>query len=96
MSDKLVKRLRELSDAVTRECWSEFYMRVPAEPDHDGDLVLMRAADRIAELEAHIQEAADVNTYALKTGTHPALVELHEASRDWHLAALQPTAQEGT
>ena len=52
MSDQLVKRLRELSNAVTRADWNEFSMRIPAEKDRDADFVLLQAANKIAALEA--------------------------------------------
>lgn len=51
MSDQLVKRLRELSNAVTRADWNEFSMRIPVEKDRDADFVLLQAADKIAALE---------------------------------------------
>lgn len=44
---KLADRLRELSNAVTKQRWSEFSMRVPAEPMHDADLVLTAAAGQL-------------------------------------------------
>lgn len=49
----LCNRLKELSKAVTRgeKGMNEFYMRIPAEVDHDADLVLSAAAKRIADLE---------------------------------------------
>ena len=52
MSDQLVKRLRELSNAVTRADWNEFSMRIPVEKDRDADFVLLQAADKLAALEA--------------------------------------------
>lgn len=52
MSEQLVKRLRELSNAVTRADWNEFSMRIPVEKDRDADFVLLQAADKIAALEA--------------------------------------------
>ena len=52
MSEQLVKRLRELSNAVTRADWNEFSMRIPAETDRDADFVLLQAANKIAALEA--------------------------------------------
>ena len=52
MSDQLVKRLRELSNAVTRADWNEFSMRIPVEKDRDADFVLLQAADKIEALEA--------------------------------------------
>ena len=42
---ELVRRLKELAHAVTKESWREFDMRVPAEPLRDADLVLTRAAE---------------------------------------------------
>ena len=58
MSDKRIKRLRELSDAVTKgyKGQSEFTMRIPAEPDRDADLVLDWAANEIESLEAEVAE----------------------------------------
>lgn len=52
-TDKLISRLNELSVAVTKGKEGidrEFYMSVPARPDHDADLVLSDAAMKIAEL----------------------------------------------
>lgn len=51
-TDILCKRLRELSDAVTKGSvgQSEFTMRVPAECDRDADLVLYEAANRLEQL----------------------------------------------
>lgn len=56
-SETLCTRLDELAhavtlghDAVTRE----FSMRIPAELDHDADIVLSEAARRIRELEARL------------------------------------------
>ena len=48
MSEQLVKRLRELSNAVTRADWNEFSMRIPVEKDRDADFVLLQAADKIS------------------------------------------------
>lgn len=47
---ELVARLRLLASAVAEERWSEFSMRVPAEPSHDADLVLTRAAELLERL----------------------------------------------
>lgn len=54
-SDIICKRLDELSRAIARgrECFNrEFTMRVPAEKDHDADLVIAEASRRIRELES--------------------------------------------
>jgi len=45
--DVLADRLDQLADAVAKRDMSEFYMRIPAELDHDADLVLSEAAKRI-------------------------------------------------
>jgi len=57
-SDILCKRLEELATAVTKgeKGMSEFDMRIPAEVDHDADLVLSEAARRIMELERKLYE----------------------------------------
>ena len=52
-NEVLIRRLKELSDAVTKGPKAvnrEFYMRVPAEVDFDADLVLAEAARRLQEL----------------------------------------------
>jgi predicted DNA-binding protein len=56
----LAKRLDELADAVTKGKAAidrEFVMRIPAELDHDPDLVLSQAAKRIRDLEAQLEDA---------------------------------------
>lgn len=56
-SKVLCQRLMELATAVTKgqpTILREFAMRVPAERDHDADLVLSEAAIRIVELETRI------------------------------------------
>ena len=75
MSDQLVKRLRELSNAVTRADWNEFSMRIPVEKDRDADFVLLQAADKIAALEADAARYRElkkhIRTFSLKTdGQH--------------------------
>ena len=70
MSEQLVKRLRELSNAVTRADWNEFSMRIPVEKDRDADFVLLQAADKIAALEA------DAARYRLvRRGQHWSVVD---------------------
>lgn len=48
-TDTLCSRLDELSNAITKgeKGMFEFYMRIPAELDHDADLVLAEAARRL-------------------------------------------------
>ena len=58
MPEILIKRLNELSDAVTKGRESvarEFTMRVPAEPDRDADLVLAKAAMEIDRLTKEVK-----------------------------------------
>lgn len=51
----LVKRLNELSDAVTKgRLVHEFDMRIPAQPERDADLVLQEAAKRLLNMQARI------------------------------------------
>ena len=38
----VIARLKALSTAVAEQNWSEFTMRVPAEPSRDADIVLQR------------------------------------------------------
>jgi len=55
-TDVICDRLEELSNAVTKGRDSvsrEFTMRIPAEVDHDADLVLSIAAKRLRELSQH-------------------------------------------
>jgi len=48
--NKLAARLRELSHAAADGRWSEFSMRVPAEPERDADLVLQTVANELERL----------------------------------------------
>lgn len=54
MSD-LIQRLRELSDAVTKQDWSQFTMRVPVDTKRDADVVLAEAADELERLETEVE-----------------------------------------
>lgn len=54
----MVPRLRELSQASADQRWSEFSMRVPADPERDADLVLVRAAELISCLETPADPAS--------------------------------------
>ncbi len=50
---ELIMRLHQLSDAVTKgrdAINREFGMHIPAEVDHDADIVLAEAANRLREL----------------------------------------------
>ena len=56
-SGVLADRLDVLSDAVTqgiKKIGQVFYMSIPAEVDHDADLVISGAAKRIRDLEAQL------------------------------------------
>lgn len=79
MSETLIRRLRELSHAITegKEARDrEFTMRIPAEPERDADLVLSTAADRIAKLEAKIAmlHGEHCSVYLEGNSTVPACV----------------------
>lgn len=57
----LCSRLEELADAVTKGKQvidREFVMRIPAELDHDADLVLYEASRRIEKLENKLAQLA--------------------------------------
>tara|TARA_R100000655_G_scaffold110133_1_gene168095 strand:- start:12631 stop:13074 length:444 start_codon:yes stop_codon:yes gene_type:complete len=57
--DAIIKRLHELSDAVVggrKTQAQEFVMRVPAECDHDADLILAEAAVRLDALRKYNAE----------------------------------------
>ena len=61
-TEKLIARLNELSNAVTKGKEAidrEFYMSIPARPDHDADLVLSDAAMKIAELTKERDDAIE-------------------------------------
>ena len=54
-TEVICKRLDELSNAVTKgrdAVAREFVMRVPAELDHDADLVLSTAAKRLRKFSS--------------------------------------------
>ena len=56
-SNIICDRLEALSDAVTKGSKSilrEFYMSIPAQVDHDADLILSAASQRIKKLEDKI------------------------------------------
>lgn len=62
--DAIIKRLHELSDAVVggrKTQAQEFVMRVPAECDHDADLVLAEAAVRLDALRKYNADLQDEN-----------------------------------
>jgi hypothetical protein len=55
MSD-IVERLRQISKSISAWDLSDLTMRIPAEPDRDADLVVMRAADTIEALRRERNE----------------------------------------
>ena len=64
-TEKIIKRLKELSHAATlpnHEMLSEFTMQVPADPERDADLVLSRAAQEISRLQAENDSLAEANS----------------------------------
>ena len=86
MSEQLVKRLRELSNAVTRADWNEFSMRIPVEKDRDADFVLLQAADKIAALEADAARLREAMLDAVEklNASEPAL-----SGDGWTLAPIR-------
>lgn len=85
MSDRvetevLVRRLNQLSDAVTKGrvgIEREFYMSIPARRDHDADLVLSEAADRILALETTLSDCVR----HMKTAGDPRAAAAADAAR---------------
>lgn len=72
-TEVLVRRLNQLSDAVTKGRTGierEFYMSIPARRDHDADLVLSEAAARITALESALSDCLR----HMKTAGSPAAV----------------------
>lgn len=66
--DVLIKRLEELSHAVTKgrdAINSEFYMTIPAQPHIDADIVISEAAYRL-RLMKEIMDISDSNLYPKK------------------------------
>jgi len=54
-TDILCKRLETLSDAVTKGKEGinrEFYMSIPSRLDHDADLVILEASNRIKYIQS--------------------------------------------
>lgn len=87
MSEQLVKRLRELSNAVTRADWNEFSMRIPVEKDRDADFVLLQAADKIEALEADAARYRFLRNNPLK-GAEETMPYIHSAENDMRFWAL--------
>lgn len=100
MSEQLVKRLRELSNAVTRADWNEFSMRIPVEKDRDADFVLLQAADKFEALEA---DAARMDWIEKNARTDPKMdgnhvfwpTTLNKALRGANLRAAIDDAMKG-
>lgn len=70
-TEVLAKRLAELSDAVTKGppiVVREFVMRVPAEVDHDADLVLSSSAKRLEKIQKDRQTIRDLTNTQLQNG----------------------------
>lgn len=55
MSD-IVERLREIAKSISAWNLADLTMRIPAEPDRDADLVVMRAAGEIESLREQVAE----------------------------------------
>ncbi|MBB20234.1 MAG: hypothetical protein CMP20_12345 [Rickettsiales bacterium] len=80
--DAIIKRLHELSDAVVggrKTQAQEFVMRIPAECDHDADLVLAEAAVRLDALRKYNAELQAENERLRKA--NQACVACEEACK---------------
>ena len=51
-NEVLAARLNELVKAAVNGDWTQFYMRIPCELDHDADCIMAEAARRIAAIPA--------------------------------------------
>lgn len=56
-----IDRMRELVKAITGREFDkhEFYMRIPADPEHDADLIISWAADELERLVRGIEVLAE-------------------------------------
>jgi hypothetical protein len=83
--DKIIARLRELSDAIIRgrdAQADEFTMRIPAECDRDADLVLSEAANRLNAMQARVAKLEDFAAFAQMVASRqldPDYVPVHVA-----------------
>jgi len=57
--DILCNRLNELAEHCSNGNISEFYMRIPAECDHDADIVLSEASNRLEAMQAKLDAQAE-------------------------------------
>lgn len=83
----LADRLDELSSAVTKgqAGMHEFYMRIPAELDHDADLVLAEAARRLRQLQVVTVDNHDgtyTHSVSIPIGDNGWLTEADKAADD--------------
>ena len=78
----LIKRLRVIANAIADGNYSELTMRIPAEPDRDADIVVMRSALALADLE---QQVAALT----KERNDLERISSIQAANAFHLAAAQ-------
>lgn len=62
--EDLIKRLRQIAKAIADQDMNELSMRVPAEPDRDADLVVMRSANLIEQQAAEIAMLREIQKAA--------------------------------
>lgn len=90
MSD-IVERLRQIANAIADHNMPELTMRIPAEPDRDADLVVMRAANEIELLRAKLEmrettlalRTEESDLWENKCGELEKEIELLRAERDY-------------
>lgn len=81
----ICKRLEALSDAVTKGqkgIAREFYMSIPAQCDHDADLILSAASKRINDLEKYKEFYNSVACLFAEGIEFMTKTEIYEAIKD--------------
>lgn len=54
-SETLCAKLDEIADAIAARNWKGLPMSIPAQPNHDADLLVSEASKRIANLERQVK-----------------------------------------
>lgn len=73
----IVERLRQIAKSISAWNLSDLTMRIPAEPDRDADLVVMRSADLIEQQAARISELESLADSRLEQMTADRKVHLN-------------------
>ncbi len=64
----LIARLRVIANAIADGNYSELTMRIPAEPDRDADIVVMRSALALESLEQQVAALKQEHEFACEIG----------------------------